>query len=574
MTTPGTECPAVAPESARIITPRKHGQILIEPAMDELRRVLTDARKRAEGKQCAAPACGPESRDELGGLSRVEISRRARAELVAAIRQFREQIEAAPPPADILARPWVMTGHQVEFYHAGVWAKAVAVDALARASGAVGIDLLVDHDVVEHLGLDVPARDGDKWIRRAVEWGAAPAWAVDGIDAPASGEFERWVGELKKYPLVQTDALEMVLQGLQQMGESPCPTDVIGGLGDTNLRLPYTTWMSAGRKRLEEALDVEVLHVPTSSLCDETPWLAFVIAWARHAEVWGRIYNENLARYRWNEGIHNPSHPMPDLAIEDGRIEMPFWVYHVGRPRERMVVEMENGTLAILCSGEKIPLNEVLKVEGWDAADAFKGLLGEAGLVIRPRALSLTMFVRLFLADLFIHGIGGALYDQITNGILREIFGIAPPYACVSAAWLLPLGQPLEASSVSALRSRRHHVKHNPHLADEIAGRRDLAGLMAERDELILHLGDKDGAAVDRDKRREMFRRLHAVNAELHAREPGVLGQIDRQIATALEHEQANKVLLWREWFFGLHTMGSLRELVERVRGTTLNVQR
>ncbi len=523
--------------------------------MTKLRGVLADARKRAEGKQCAAPACGPESRDELGGLSRVEISRRARAELARAIQQFREQIDAAPPPPDILARPWVMTGHQVEFYHAGVWAKAVVVDALARDSGAVGIDLLVDHDVVEHLGLDVPAREGPHWIRQAVEWAAAPSWAVDGIEAPAHGQFEKWVGQLKKYPLVQTDALHTVLHGMQQQLD----------LHHENRR-SYATWMSAGRKRLEEKLDVEVLHVPTSMLCDQTPWLAFVIAWARHAEVWGRIYNEKLAHYRWNEGIHNPSHPMPDLSIDDGRIEMPFWVYHVGQPRERMVVQMENGALAILCDGGKVPLNEVLKASAWDSADAFKGLLGQAGLAIRPRALSLTMFVRLFLADLFIHGIGGALYDQITNGILLEIFGIAPPYACVSAAWLLPLGQPLETSSVSALRSRRHHVEHNPQLADEIAGRRDLAGLMAERDELILHLGDKDGSTAQRHERRDMFRRLHAVNAELHAREPGVLGSIDRQIAMAIEHQQANKILLWREYFFGLHSLESLRQLVDAIR--------
>ncbi len=519
--------------------------------MGVLRGVLDAARQRAAGQRCAAPACGPESRNELGGLSRMEISQRARAELAGAIRNYTQQIDAPLPPTDMLARPWVITGHQVEFYHAGVWAKAVAVDALARQSGAVAIDLLVDHDLVEHLGLEVPVHDGDKWVRQAVDWADAPAFAADGIKAPTPEEFENWTTRLKHYPLVQTDALDIVTNGLRE------------GFGKHE---SYTTWMSRGRKRLEEKLDVQALHVPTSMLCDATPWLAFVIAWAKHAQAWGQIYNAKLAEYRMKEGIKKLSHPMPDLIIDGRQIEMPFWVYHVGQPRARMVLELTEGGMALRYGEELVPLDDVFKAGGWDAADVFAGLLGEEGLVVRPRALTLTMFVRLFLADLFIHGIGGALYDQITNGILLEIFCIAPPYACVSAAWLLPLGQPLEASSVSVLRHQRHHLEHNPQLA--LVGRIDMAELVQKRREIIRELGDPawrprgDG----HDVRRDLFRRLHAVNADLHFREPLLLGRIDQQIATAIEHEQVNKVLMWREYFFGLHTVESLRQLVNSIR--------
>ena len=36
------------------------------------------------------------------------------------------------------------------------------------------------------------------------------------------------------------------------------------------------------------------------------------------------------------------------------------------------------------------------------------------GIKLRSRALTTTMFVRLFLADAFLHGIGGAKYDEVT----------------------------------------------------------------------------------------------------------------------------------------------------------------
>ena len=37
------------------------------------------------------------------------------------------------------------------------------------------------------------------------------------------------------------------------------------------------------------------------------------------------------------------------------------------------------------------------------------------------------MFARLFLSDLFIHGIGGAKYDQLTDAIVQRFFGIETP---------------------------------------------------------------------------------------------------------------------------------------------------
>ena len=49
-------------------------------------------------------------------------------------------------------------------------------------------------------------------------------------------------------------------------------------------------------------------------------------------------------------------------------------------------------------------------------------------------ALVTTLFARLVLSDLFIHGIGGAKYDQLTDELIRSFFGLAPPdYLVISA---------------------------------------------------------------------------------------------------------------------------------------------
>ncbi len=62
------------------------------------------------------------------------------------------------------------------------------------------------------------------------------------------------------------------------------------------------------------------------------------------------------------------------------------------------------------------------------------------GFKVRTRALTTTLFARLFLADLFIHGIGGGKYDELTDAIVRRFYGFEPPrYLVLSATRWLPL---------------------------------------------------------------------------------------------------------------------------------------
>ena len=51
-----------------------------------------------------------------------------------------------------------------------------------------------------------------------------------------------------------------------------------------------------------------------------------------------------------------------------------------------------------------------------------------------------TLFARLLLGDLFVHGIGGAKYDQVTDLLIARFFGLEPPgYLTVTATLRLPI---------------------------------------------------------------------------------------------------------------------------------------
>jgi hypothetical protein len=64
-----------------------------------------------------------------------------------------------------------------------------------------------------------------------------------------------------------------------------------------------------------------------------------------------------------------------------------------------------------------------------------------------------TLFARLILGDLFLHGIGGAKYDQVTDELARRFFGFAPPgYLTLSATLRLPIAHE------TASRERLHEL--------------------------------------------------------------------------------------------------------------------
>ena len=60
-----------------------------------------------------------------------------------------------------------------------------------------------------------------------------------------------------------------------------------------------------------------------------------------------------------------------------------------------------------------------------------------------------TLYLRCFVADLFVHGIGGGTYDELTDDIMRHWLGIIPPTFLTSSASLhLPFAANREIQTI------------------------------------------------------------------------------------------------------------------------------
>ncbi len=543
--------PFLRPRSDNVFIPRHHGEVLIEPPAKAAVNYL-----RVPRGADVHPQWKP-------------LIHRARRDLYALLPDPRRQRlptsvaspDHTPASSDLAGHeaggPLVITGHQVEFYHAGVWTKVLLADDLAQQTGGTAVDILVDHDTVDHLGLALPDKNGDgEWHKTWHTWAYGNAVAADGLSAPAPHIAADWCdGILRSVAgsrVINPDAISYFINGLR----TPAHRD-------------YVSWMDTARTAFEQKFGLHVHHVRSGALCQSSAWLAFVALWISHYAQWTTIYNQAIEDYRRRHHIKSPARPMPPLDASSTAVELPFWIYRRGNPRERLSIKP--GHRPIIVFGSQLIELPMAGDDLLQTADQWRQTLDALDLCIRPRALTLTMYVRTFLADLFIHGIGGAMYDEMTDQIAAQIGLPIGGYLCASAGWLLPAGHANEINvpSPSELKMRRHHLKHNPQLLYQ---HRSLPAaiepLLAERSELIAALASRPrhGDLAARAARRRQFTRLHAINAQCH-QYSDALTQIDRAIAAAESHEHQAVVLSDREYFFPLHGWDSLHQLQHKIKG-------
>jgi hypothetical protein len=158
-------------------------------------------------------------------------------------------------------------------------------------------------------------------------------------------------------------------------------------------------------------------------------------------------YNEALATFRREHRTRGRGRPMPDLATRPGRedegtwFEIPWWLWSKEDPRRRRVFAHTNTAGNLLLSDMEtlrveLPISPDTSPAKW--VDALSRL-DEHDVRLRPRAIMTTLIARLLVADVFVHGIGGAVYDEITDAVVVGLTGCEPPrHAVVSGTLLLP----------------------------------------------------------------------------------------------------------------------------------------
>jgi hypothetical protein len=449
--------------------------------------------------------------------------------------------------------PLIVSGHQPELFHPGVWIKNFAAVGFAKSVDGIPLHIVADTDLVKRTTAAVPAGT---------------------VDSPlvAHLHFDEWTGEepFEDRP-VRDEAV------FRRFGEEAA---------DCLAALPFTTrfsryWeyardhsksngepttlahrFSAARKRLEQDWLADGSET-TLGQCCRPPRRGFMTLAAdviSRAAEYCDVYNQELWAFRKAHKVRSANHPAPELEDDEYGVEVPFWAWKPGGRRQRVFVK--RGVDRVCLSANGAPIVEASTGSNDDVERLINALLGVADWKIRPRALMTTTFLRLGLADLFIHGLGGAKYDEWNDAVIRRFWKVEPPaYVMLTATRRLPFATPAVSplQRLRDLKRLRRGLEWNPerYLDDSILERSPLCDWVEEKFALI---EAKPGTTKERKAR---FRRLREINGKLREFVGPRIGETDGEITTTQAAADAAALMGSREFFFGFHEPQSLTALFQ-----------
>jgi hypothetical protein len=441
--------------------------------------------------------------------------------------------------------PWIVTGHQPELFHPGVWIKSMATVELARAMGGTPIHVLIDNDTLKSSAIRVPAGGPEQFVVGHVPF--------DQWDREIPFEERRVVDEA-----IFRDFAERVRVTMSKLPFRP----LVSAYWEEVLRASRKTpivgeRLAAGRRAIERAWGWGQTEVPLGRLCDTESFAALWVEIARRAIEFRDIYNDLLARYRRRYKVRSKNHPASDLALEGDRCELPFWVWNSDQPeRVPLWVTADTGQLW----AGSTPLPRLLPSHS--PADAIRTLVPWK---IRPRALITTLFLRGLVADWFIHGIGGGKYDEVTDDLLVGFLGWPSPPGMAVLSGTLFLPGPVSVDlphEIAQTRSRVRDTYWNPerYLGDHLRERDPLAGWIEEKQTL-----QHSPEAAEKNWSREDWRHFRQLNDRIRPYVEASRQESDRQVAILLEQERSHRALHSRDYAFCLHPEETLLPFLKQV---------
>ena len=479
----------------------------------------------------------------------------ARRELLAAAEEYTHHITGKHGETDPHA-PLIFAGHQPEFFHTGVWVKNFLLHRVATEVGGRGVNLIVDNDAIKHTAMAVPLMRDGRLGTRQIPFISPPAGTAFEEDAPVSAKaIRRLIAEV-------AESLD-TLAGESAFGEfAPLLEDATDGVRN------IAEVVTVARRRWETQFGLANLELPVSRLAETESFRRFVLYVSARIDHIAPVHNAVLAEYRRLHKITNRANPMPDLAVGEAFHELPFWIWREGGRRQRLEAQRTAGGLEIQIDDRTEAVLTHEQLAHPDEGVAVLADLSARGFKIRPRALTLTWFVRVCVADAFIHGIGGAHYDTITDEILRRLHEITPPAVMIATG---TLWMDLPRHNVSAGTARDLHdlireLVYNPQRHID-ADDGDVRQLVNAKQDLI-RLGDELRArSAHSVRRRELFDDIRNTNGLLLTHCNRRPEQLRRQLERVHRRLDEEKIARNREYFFALPPRRKLEDFLLPVAG-------
>lgn len=392
--------------------------------------------------------------------------------------------------------PVVAAGHQAQAWHAGIVAKTLWSDALARARNATPVHVVVDQDTFDGFFVEWPALEDGLWKANGHRFSNATQ-QIAALRAPAfrAQEIEH-VGETPEYVGA---GLARLTASLGLFKNSP------------NAALQITRALLHGVAHI-----IQQPRIISASQVMGTSFAQHLLdRMVREPDVCAQSYNLALQ-------LH-PRAARP-LRVDGSRSELPLWILNE--------------------SGERVHAN----------ADNVRAARANNQPLL-PRASLLGVLLRTSLADHFTHGLGGKMYEEVSNDWIRRWLGWQPPrFDVVSATLRLPLEN--KHNQLNLAGPHQHSFRSawcDPDLAVT-----SQAGPSARRRHFLNTI-----AALPRRsaQRKKLFQELIADRHSRRGELAGTLTQLQDVANAEMQARQSLDVAMRRSWCISLHPPGALEAL-------------
>lgn len=292
--------------------------------------------------------------------------------------------------------PVIATGHQPDIYHSGILYKYKLLQSFAKKNKAIGLNVIIDTDSGEAGSIKIPVMSAGSPDKRSVSLKA---------------------GEL---PLIfqhlpEKESLKEKLDEALNCLPGPARGVSIDSINDYLLKYlglagqPVSLAHSLMRRILVDSSNC--LDVPFSHILRLDHSRAFFKSIVEDFSAFSADYNNSLNAFRQEKKIKNRANPFPNLEVANGFSELPFWILDQQKQsRFPLYVKKNHDKVHLLFDGREVPFEEL-----------------SPDFIIAPKAALITLFLRLYACDLFIHGTGGARYDEFTDLLMQSYFKVAPP---------------------------------------------------------------------------------------------------------------------------------------------------
>lgn len=514
----------------------------------------------------------------------IEKRKQARAETLQLItayeaQLFPEQADALPNPnteCPALQAPWIVTGHQPEMSHPGVWYKNFVATHLAGQVSGLALNLIVDHDELKHPRLTLPTElltekstgTTKELAKRQIRFtSASPSMLWEQIELSSLAELEELQAEITQ----QLRAWNITPFWNELKTDWESRASRVTKLVDAIVLL---------RKMAERNWGCQIMDLPVSRLSETAAFGEFVLTLAQAHRAFSELYNAAIQQYRVTYGLKSQTHPIPMLKqqqhkAEGAKYELPFWVVHkdhmgrdplyVSTTAEYVRLESHSRIIA------QIPIDQPAT---WPVI--WKQLLAD-GWGIRPRALTLTLFSRLYLSDLFVHGIGGMKYDEMTDELIRQFYKLTPPplMLATGTVWL-PIDADVDTSHDAAAeiekRLRQSEMTpemfltpvqlQDPHIQTIVAEIEALLARQAQRPKSGLTLSQRQRL---RPQHKVEYLRVKELRSKLQAAIAPQSAQLDRELSAAQTQEDQLHLAHDREYSSWLYPAETLQKFFQQI---------